>query len=668
MSGLVRRFYSLIPIIAVLVGCESDETHRLDEQVQGVIRQRQSLDLGSANTNDPVAAPRRSLSPGSRAGDLNYQPPTRNPEGADLPATSCPATQSSGSNAIPGTIPGAIPALIDAPADAPKLDLGQLLTYAIEHGPDYRSAKDDLFVRVIDVLVQRHVWGPQFFERVTAQAVGAPEPGDAAHAAQLIHELGVSQRLPYGGTVAVSGLVDYVENIRNSTADEQLGAGLKIDASLPLLRNAGEPAREDLIQAERNVVYAVRSFEQFRREYLVRVSKQYYELLRLKSQIENRTIQVANYERLSLRMEALARAGRQPYFEVQRSQQQVLFARNNLVNVQEQYASTLDSLKLTIGMPIQRPVTLAATEAILPQPVLDVPESVQTAMKFRLDLQNTSDRVGDARRRVDVAKNQMLPDLDLFARGRVPADRLLDRSGGVSGQVNDNSYTAGASLGVPLDRRVEELNSRRAIVELERAQRELDLASSQVALGVRRSARLIEQARFSLELQERNVVLARRREYGVQLRLRELGPRDFIEAQEDLLSALNRRDDALLALRSSILQYLLDTGQMRVASDGRWLAPAKLVAVGQSLPGSASPQSTQPATAPAPTIAPTTAPSITPATQPDAPTTTQPSPDNQTGNAIVVDAVSSLGQSPIASPASDGATQAQTRPAAANQP
>jgi hypothetical protein len=152
----------------------------------------------------------------------------------------------------------------------------------------------------------------------------------------------------------------------------------------------------------------------------------------------------------------------------------------------------------------------------------------------------------------------------------------------------------------------------------------------------------------------------------VQLRLRELGPRDFIEAQEDLLSALNRRDDALRALRASILQYLLDTGQMRVASDGRWLAPAKLVAVGQSLSGSASSPSTQPA------LTPTTAPATAPATQPDEPTTTQPTPDNQpdnqTGNAIVEDAFSSLGQSPIVSPASDGATAAQTRPAEANQP
>jgi len=63
----------------------------------------------------------------------------------------------------------------------------------------------------------------------------------------------------------------------------------------------------------------------------------------------------------------------------------------------------------------------------------------------------------------------------------------------------------------------------------------------------------------------------------VLLRLRSLGPRDFIEAQEDLTEARNRRDFAVRDLRVSILQYLLDTGQMRVKQDGQWEPPAGLV-------------------------------------------------------------------------------------------
>ena len=90
------------------------------------------------------------------------------------------------------------------------------------------------------------------------------------------------------------------------------------------------------------------------------------------------------------------------------------------------------------------------------------------------------------------------------------------------------------------------------------------------------SIRRIHQAHFTLSLQERNVALAQRRQLGVILRERELGPRDVIEAEEGLLEARNRRDDAVRALRESVLEYLLDTGQMRIDRAGRWLPPASL--------------------------------------------------------------------------------------------
>ncbi|MGB0768785.1 MAG: hypothetical protein ACPGYV_13875, partial [Phycisphaeraceae bacterium] len=49
------------------------------------------------------------------------------------------------------------------------------------------------------------------------------------------------------------------------------------------------------------------------------------------------------------------------------------------------------------------------------------------------------------------------------------------------------------------------------------------------------------------------------------------------EAEEDLLDARNSRDQALADLQTSVLNYLLQTGQMRVDGQGRWLAPGRLL-------------------------------------------------------------------------------------------
>jgi outer membrane protein TolC len=466
------------------------------------------------------------------------------------------------------------------------MDLESLLAYAIEHSRDYRNAKEQLFIAVLELLAEEHLWGPRFFNTTTATVSGTPESGDHEQALSIINTFTVTQRLPYGGDVSASALVDVVSLLRDAgTTDEGQSAAVTLSATLPLLRGAGDTARESRIQARRNVVYAVRRFERFRREFLLQVSTQYYDLIRQQKQLENLQRQVTNFNWLSARIEALADAGREAYFEVQRAQQQVLFASNNLINAQESYVASLDSFKILIGMATGEKLAIEPTEIVIPAPATEPDEAVATAHRLRLDLQTSADLVDDAKRRVAVARNDTLPDLDLFADMtlRTDADK---KNAGIDFELEDSDYTAGVTFGMPLDRQIEQIDVRRALINAERADRTYTLLRDRIAADVRQSIREIEQARFTLELQTRNLDIADKRLRGVLLRLRSLGPRDFIEAQEDLLEAENRRDSAERDLRVSILQFLLDTGQLRVGPDGQWREPAKLYAAAASPHGS----------------------------------------------------------------------------------
>jgi hypothetical protein len=128
-------------------------------------------------------------------------------------------------------------------------------------------------------------------------------------------------------------------------------------------------------------------------------------------------------------------------------------------------------------------------------------------------------------------------------------------------------------------RSIPQIDLRRARITLDQTIRSHSLFQDRVILQVRRSLRQIEQSKVTLALQDRNVAISKTRMRGVQLNLRKLGPREFLESQEDLLEARNRRDSAGRNLRVSILQYLLDSGQMRVDSAGQWMAPAKLAPI-----------------------------------------------------------------------------------------
>lgn len=568
----MRRFLLLLVTCLLSTGCAGDRMASIDREITAMLRQQHFETLGPAAPMDEAVEPTSAASAALSPKSYDRHPATRNPPAADLPARRADNQQ---------------PAISDAKTDIAAVadtkpvifDLGQALAYGVEHSRDYRNRKDELFLAAIALLIERHLWGPRFFNDMTAQFTGTPEGGDHDHAFTLINDLRATQRLPYGGQIAASAVVAFVEQLRTaagSETDDSQTLELKLEATIPLLRGAGKVAQEDLIQAYRDIVYATRNFERYRQQFLLDVATDYFDLLLQTNQIHNVELQVANLEALSKRMDALATAGRVPYIDVQQSQQQVLFARNRLLAARERFTNVLDSFKISIGMATTAPLELKPVELQSPIPHLNAVEAIKTAWAMRLDLQTAEDVVDDARRRVEVARNNQLPDLSLNASVSVPTDGSK-RRGGVDLDAGSGRYAVGMTYGAPLDRRVEQLDYRRSLIVLERVERSHLLLKDQIALAVRRSMRDIELAQSTLALQLRNLELAEKRSEGVQLRQRTLQPRDVIDAEDDLRDARDARDQAIRDQRVSVLTYLLETGQMRVTGQGHWLPPTKLV-------------------------------------------------------------------------------------------
>ena len=119
---------------------------------------------------------------------------------------------------------------------------------------------------------------------------------------------------------------------------------LSLTLTQPLLRGAGVAiVREPLTQAERNVVYAVRSFEQFRRAEAVRIVSDYYGIIQdmrnldnVRADLESR---IANYERA----DALFNAGRGELNDVDQAEQNRLAADNRLINTMAGLDTSLDT-------------------------------------------------------------------------------------------------------------------------------------------------------------------------------------------------------------------------------------------------------------------------------------------------------------------------------------
>jgi len=475
------------------------------------------------------------------------------------------------------------------PAEAVRsLSLTESFQQAQFSGREYLNAEEDYVLAAIRLLAERHLWGPRLFNDTTVGTTGAGTGGSFEHTLNIVNQLRATQRLPYGGSVEAAWIVSATDQLRErATGGYRQSSGIVLSGDLPLLRGAGDVAREELIQAERNVIYQARSFERFRRGFLVDIAVDYFELMQTKSAIANQQRQLESLRRLEMATIAKVEAGKEETFEKGIASNRVQGAISSLANLVDQYILQLERYKIRLGLPIEDVVSVSGQVIDLPEPDISMADAAAIALEYRLDLQNQRDGLDDARRRVANAKNQVLPELNIGANLNVPTDPA-DPTGGLGVSADDLNYGASATLSLPLDRERERLNVRAAVVALQRSVREYEQARDNVIVDVRDALRAIDNSRLQLRIARTQVDINRERLRGLQLRIDTIETQTIIDAENDLLISENDRDRAETALRTAVLNYLLASDQLRVARDGAF----------QPLPG--MPQAADEAAVPSP--------------------------------------------------------------------
>lgn len=450
-----------------------------------------------------------------------------------------------------------------APPAKHTFELFQSLAYATEHSRTYQTRMEDLYLAALDVTFERHLFEPRPFVSQGLTYDGGQRDVNYRSALNATTTAGVRQQLPYGGEVVAQGLVTFINALNDNTADGE-SATLSLNASVPLLRGAGMVNLEPLISTERQLIYSVRQFEDFRRSFAVDIASRYFRLLTRQQSIANRRFNYATLADLTERTEALYAAGLINFLQVQRSLQQQLQVENSLIDALQQYENDLDDFKVVLGMPIEDELAIVPVEMNVAAPDLDRMNATELALAYRLDLQTSRDQIEDAQRGVQVAKNGLLPDLN-FTAGSDIGNRADARLRNVDSRTL--TYNAGLTLDLPVDRLAERNTYRRSLITLERANRDFTLVQDQILADVRSDIRGIRSAQVSLEIQRRAVELAQRRlEYSTELLVqgRSKDSRDVTDAQSSLLSAQDAFDRAKADLQILILQFLQHTGTLRV--------------------------------------------------------------------------------------------------------
>lgn len=456
------------------------------------------------------------------------------------------------------------------------------LAYAMRHARDLQDAKEDLYLAALGLSLERHLWTPQFSAGVQAEYQDFGETTDFDRAMSTVSEAAVTQRLPLGGELSAKIIHALMRDVSDHVSKGESGQMI-LAGKIPLLRGAGRVAYESRYTAERELIYAVRRYERFRRSFMVEVATEYFSLQGSRAAIDNTFVSYQNRKQDWERAEFTDRVGRsRTVFDAPRAKSNLRQAEADLVRAKGRYELALDRFKILIGMPVDAWLDVVeqdkdeeskALDALLPE--IDRETAVRVAMQYRLDLLNNADRVDDTRRGVAIAKNRILPDLDLTGSATVDSDPSQLRP--LNYRKERTNWQGGIQLRVD-DRKAERNDYRSALVSLRRAERNHELSVDTVRADVREALRQIAQQEDLRKIQELNVQENEFRAEAAraQFRLGKSTNQDVVDAENDLLSARNQFAAAVAAYRVAILDFRRDTGTLRVTDDGRWEMPNTL--------------------------------------------------------------------------------------------
>jgi outer membrane protein TolC len=457
------------------------------------------------------------------------------------------------------------------------LTLPQAAAIATAHNRDYQTQKEKLYMKALDLRLSRHEFEPLLFGT-----------GGATYAK---NDLGEDEVVGVAGGPGLTWLLKsgtkLTSNIALTWARELTGGWggpiggsavtsvLTAELTQPLLRGSDQRVvLENLTQAERDTLYQLRSFNRFRKTFVVSVISQYYGVLKAYDAVKNAR---RNYNTLAWvceRVEKLADAGRLPKLEADAANQDKLIALDAYIEAQKEYKLLLDMFKITLGLPTTAEFRLdpneieALRKADTIYPDFSEAEAVATALSKRLDLLNSSDAILDAQRKVFVAADGLKAQLDLGANANIPLQDLSSSEA----KTLDDFYLYGARVDLPLDRVTEQNIYRKALITLNQKHREYELAADTAALEVRQAYRELKEAAQRYKVQSEQLRLAQKRlkDTFLLMQYSRASSRRVLDAQGDLFDAQNTATEALVAYTIATLNFYRDTEVLGVRPDGMW--------------------------------------------------------------------------------------------------
>ncbi len=248
-----------------------------------------------------------------------------------------------------------------------RLTLDNIVELGQINARDYQTQKESLYREALALTLRRY----DFTTKLATGGNSAPtaynhdrDGGATTNTLKVDPGVQWDRMLATGGTVVAKFANNVVLTFNGADGfASDVGSDLMFELSQSLLQR--DTLLNPLIQAERDVVYAARSYARFRKQFFFDVSKQYYDLLstyrRIEINSQNYFSLVRNFEQAQAEVRSGIRTAPNQV-AVDQFEQSMLGGRRDLINTCNGIEGSFDNLKIRIGLPTEMPINLDLSE------------------------------------------------------------------------------------------------------------------------------------------------------------------------------------------------------------------------------------------------------------------------------------------------------------------
>ncbi len=274
----------------------------------------------------------------------------------------------------------------------------------------------------------------------------------------------------------------------------------------PLLRGLGKRYTHAQTAAAKFALRSsLRSFQMAQSRLILRAITSLYEIAKME---KNVLLYKESYERIKKFHQASIvkeRIGMGDPLDTYRASIELTQAEDSLNSAKEQLQEKEDALRDLLAFSADTQFRVEVPIVHTPSPI-KLDEAVETALKHRLEIDQAEDQVAEDRRLSKIAKNRLLPELNLVVNySNIAPDQVFTETWVKKRQSSYGfGFTTSSDVNSPGNKAAYE----QSLTEIDSAIRDVEQTKATLTFEVRRALRNLERALEKIELQQKQIKMS----------------------------------------------------------------------------------------------------------------------------------------------------------------